>query len=296
MNIKNTWLMTISGLALVGAVSTAHAEEIVVGGKNYTEAQIMASMTTQYLTSLGYEVNERTGMGGAILRKAQVNGQIDVYWEYTGTALINYNDVTDKLSPEEAYERVKQLDADKGLVWLDRSEVNNTYAIAMREADAEQRGIDSISGLAEAVNSGEALTFASSAEFYSREDGLRPMQKAYEFSFGRRNVKPMDSGLIYNALRDERVDASLVFATDGRVPAFNFRVLEDDKDFFTSYSMAPVVRKETLEENPQLGDQLEEISLLLDDDIMSRMNARVDVDGMAIESVANNFLKENQLL
>jgi osmoprotectant transport system substrate-binding protein len=102
--------------------------------------------------------------------------------------------------------------------------------------------------------------------------------------------------LIYNALRDGHVDASLVFATDGRIPAFNFRVLKDDKNFFISYSMAPVVRKDTLEENPQLGDQLEKISHLLDSDIMSDLNARVDVEGKSTESVAREFLKQNQLL
>lgn len=291
-----TLTTALAGVALTAGVATAHAEEIVVGGKNFTEQQILTSMTAQYLEGLGYQVDKRAGMGSAVLRQAQENGQIDLYWEYTGTSLINYNDITEKLSPEETYQRVKELDAEKGLVWLDPSDANNTYALAMREADAEERGIESISDLAESINGGEALTFASNAEFYAREDGLRPLQEAYGFEFGRPNVKRMDSGLTYPALRDEQVDVALVFATDGRIPAFDFVVLEDDQGYFPAYALTPVVRKDTLEANPELGEQMNALSSLLDDETMASLNARVDVEKETIEHVAEDFLKQHELL
>ncbi len=289
-------ITTLSGLALAGAMTTAGAAEITVGGKNFTEQQILSNMTTQYLEGLGYDVENRSGMGSAVLRQAQENGQIDLYWEYTGTSLINYNDVTERLSPEETYARVKELDAEKGLVWLEPSEANNTYALAMREEDAEQRGIASLSDLAQAVNDGEELTFALNAEFYAREDGWRPLQQAYDFRVGRGDVKRMDSGLVYPALRDGDVEVGLVFATDGRIPAFDFRVLEDDQGYFPAYALTPVVRQETLEDNPDLAEQMNALSSLLDDETMAELNARVDVERENIEDVAQSFLEENELL
>lgn len=296
--MPNKLTALIAGLTLsAGITATAQADEIVVGGKNFTEQQILTSMTTQYLQGLGYDVDTRAGMGSAVLRQAQENGQIDLYWEYTGTSLINYNDQSAKgLSAEETYQKVKELDAEKGLVWLDPSDANNTYALAMREKDAEKRGIESLSDLAAAVNDGNDLTFASNAEFYAREDGLRPLQQTYGFRFGRENIKRMDSGLTYPALRDGQVDVALVFATDGRIPAFDFRVLEDDKNFFPAYSLTPVVRQETLEANPKLADQMNQLSGLLDDETMASLNASVDVDKQGIEKVAKSFLEEHDLL
>ncbi|MGM0983753.1 MAG: glycine betaine ABC transporter substrate-binding protein [Pseudomonadota bacterium] len=289
-------MTTLSGLALAGAMTTAVAAEITVGGKNFTEQQILSNMTTQYLEGLGYDVENRAGMGSAVLRQAQENGQIDLYWEYTGTSLINYNDVTERLSPEDTYARVKELDAEKGLVWLEPSDANNTYALAMREEDAEQRGIATLSDLAQAVNDGEDLTFALNAEFYAREDGWRPLQQAYDFRVDREDVKRMDSGLVYPALRDGDVEVGLVFATDGRIPAFDFRVLEDDQGYFPAYALTPVVRQETLEENPELAEQMNDLSALLDDATMAELNAQVDVERENIEDVAQSFLEENELL
>ena len=285
-----------AGLALAGLSTAALADEIVVGGKNFTEQQILSSMTEQLLEAKGYDVDNRAGMGSAALRQAMENGQIDVYWEYTGTSLITYNKVEEKLGKEETYERVKELDAEKGIIWLEPSDANNTYALAMREAQAEEMGIETLSDLAERVNTEGDLTFASNAEFYARADGLKPLQEAYGFEFGRPNIKRMDTGLVYQALRDEQVEVGLVFATDGRIPAFDFRVLEDDKGYFPAYALAPVVREEVLEKNPELADILNEVSAKLDDQTMAALNARVDVEKVSVENVAAEFLKEQGLI
>jgi len=288
-------LSVLSSIALIG-VSSAYAANITVGGKNFTEQQILASMTSQYLEGLGYDVNTRAGMGSAVLRQAQENGQIDVYWEYTGTSLINYNNISERLSAEETYERVKELDAEKGLVWLEPSAANNTYALAMREADTAERGITTLSELASAINDGESLSFGLNAEFYARDDGWRPLMEAYDFNVGRRDISRMDSGLVYQALRDGQVDVGLVFATDGRIPAFGFYVLEDDKDYFPAYALTPVVRQETLELHPNVESELNELSALLDDEIMAALNAEVDVERKSIENVSKDFLEQNDML
>ncbi|NWO57061.1 glycine betaine ABC transporter substrate-binding protein [Chromohalobacter israelensis] len=292
-----TLIPLLTGAVLAGSLATAQANEIVVGGKNFTEQQILSSMTTQYLEGLGYDVEKRAGLGSAVLRQAQENGQIDLYWEYTGTSLINYNDESaEGLTVDETYQKVKELDAEKGLVWLEPSDANNTYALAMRKESVEETGITTLSDLAQAVNDEQGLTFAMNAEFYAREDGWRPLQQAYEFRAGRGDVKRMDSGLVYQALRDEQVDVGLVFATDGRIPAFDFQVLEDDQNFFPAYALTPVVRQATLDANPELAEQMNTLSGLLDNDTMSTLNAQVDVDKTSIERVAENFLEENDLL
>ncbi|MEO1855240.1 glycine betaine ABC transporter substrate-binding protein [Chromohalobacter sp.] len=292
-----TLMPLLTGAVLAGSLATAQANEIVVGGKNFTEQQILSSMTTQYLEGLGYDVEKRAGLGSAVLRQAQENGQIDLYWEYTGTSLINYNDESaEGLTVDETYQKVKELDAEKGLVWLEPSDANNTYALAMRKESVEETGITTLSDLAQAVNDEQGLTFAMNAEFYAREDGWRPLQQAYEFRAGRGDVKRMDSGLVYQALRDEQVDVGLVFATDGRIPAFDFQVLEDDQNFFPAYALTPVVRQATLDANPELAEQMNTLSGLLDNDTMSTLNAQVDVDKTSIERVAENFLEENDLL
>ncbi|WP_165856309.1 glycine betaine ABC transporter substrate-binding protein [Marinobacter sp. JSM 1782161] len=290
------FIKPVMAMVLAAASTVAAADDVVVGGKNFTEQQLLASMTAQYLDGLGYDVDKRAGMGSAVLRQAQENGQIDLYWEYTGTSLINYNDITERLSPEETYSTVKELDGEKGLVWLEPSDANNTYALAMREDDAAERGIETISDLAAAVNDSDDLTFACNAEFYAREDGLRPLQQEYDFRFARPQIKRMDSGLVYPALRDGQVEVGLVFATDGRIQAFNFRVLEDDKGYFPAYALTPVVRQETLDANPELAAQMNQLSALLNDDTMAGLNAQVDVEKQTIEKVAESFLKENNLL
>lgn len=285
-----------AGLALAGLSTTALAQEIVVGGKNFTEQQLLSAITEQLLEANGYTVDNRAGMGSAALRQAMENGQIDVYWEYTGTSLITYNKVEEKLDKAETYARVKELDAEKGIVWLDPSEANNTYAFAMRQAQAEEMGIETLSDMAARVNTEDDLTFASNAEFYARPDGLKPLQEAYGFEFGRSNIKRMDTGLVYQALKDGQVDVGLVFATDGRIPAFDFLVLEDDKGYFPAYALAPVVRTEVLEANPELAEILNGLAAKLDDAVMAGLNARVDVDKVSIENVAAEFLDEQGLI
>ncbi|MEI5663972.1 glycine betaine ABC transporter substrate-binding protein [Bosea sp. CCNWLW174] len=285
-----------AALAFAALPLAAQAQTIVVGGKNFTEQQIMSEMTTQLLKAKGFTVDKRAGLGTAPLRQAQEAGQIDLYWEYTGTSLITFNKVADKMDAAATYAKVKELDAAKGLVWLNPSKANNTYALAMRKKDAEAKGVRTLDDLAAKVTAGQSLKFGCNAEFYARPDGLAPLQKAYGFDFGRENVVRMDTGLVYQALRDAQVDVGLVFATDGRVPAFDFVILADTKGYFPTYAMTPVVRKETLDKNPKLAELLNGLSAKLDDATMARLNASVDVDKKSIEEVAAGFLKAQSLV
>jgi len=291
--IRTLALSLIVALASAGAM----AQAIVVGGKAFTEQQLMTAMTVELLKARGFNVDRKAGMGSAAVRSALENGQVDVYWEYTGTGLGVFNKITDKFdSAEAAYRKIREVDAAKGIVWLNMSAVNNTYAFAMNADQAQKMGLVTMSDLAKAVKGGAKITFASNAEFYARPDGLPGWQQAYGFEFDRDNVKRMDTGLVYSALKDRQVDTGVVFATDGRIPAFKFVVLKDDKHYAAPYNLTPVVRKEVLDKNPKIADALNALSAKLNDDNMARLNASVDVDKKTVEDAAHDFLKSNGLI
>jgi len=292
-------LFTIVGILLIAVftVQTASAASVVVGGKGFTEQLLLAEITAQYLTAKGYTVELKTGMGTSLVRKALENKQVDLYWEYTGTAFLTFHKNTfANQSAEEIYKSVKAEDAKIGIVWLDPSAANDTYALAVRKAEAESEGLRTLEDLAAKLNAGEKLTFGCNIEFYKRDDGLKPLQKAYGFEFPRSDVKRMDTGLVYKALKDGDVDVGLVFATDGRIPAFDFVVLKDTKNFFPAYAITPTIRKETLEAHPDLADDLNKLSGLFDDATMSSLNAQVDVEKKSVNEVAQNFLQSKGLL
>ena len=288
----------IAGLTIASAVSVVpaltQADELTVGGKNFTEQLLLSEMTHQLLEAKGFENKQLDGMGTKILRSAMENGQLDIYWEYTGTSLVTFNNVTERLDADATYARVKELDAAKGITWLDPSAANNTYALAVRSSD--DKGLTSLSDLAASYNKDEGLKMGVNAEFPKRPDGLPGLSEAYGFKIGRADVSPMQSGLIYQALKEGEVDIGLVFATDGRIAAYDFKVLQDDKGFFPNYAVTPTIRTEVLEANPDLAAILNSMSAKLDDQIMQNLNAQVDVEKKTIEQVATDFLKEQGLI
>jgi osmoprotectant transport system substrate-binding protein len=296
MKLSSLLKTAAAALAAVMMSSAAYAQTVVVGSKDFAEQILLAEMTAQLLRSKGYEVDLREGMGSSVVREAQLNGQVDLYWEYTGTSLVTYNKVDEKLNAEETYARVKELDAAQGLTWLAPSAANNTYALAVRGSDEKTDGINTLSDLAAKYNDGESLLMAVNAEFPQRPDGLVGLKETYGFDVGRADLRPMDSGLTYQALNEDQVDVALVFATDGRVGAFSFRVLEDDQGFFPDYAIVPVIRTEVLEANPELQPVLESLSAVLDDGTMQDLNGQVAVEQKTIQDVATTFLTEKGLI
>ncbi|MDX0424088.1 glycine betaine ABC transporter substrate-binding protein [Sinorhizobium medicae] len=281
----------LSAAAIAFVTTTAWAATLTVGGKNFTEQLIIAEITKQLLESKGHTVDKKDGMGTKIVRAALENGEVDLYWEYTGTSLITFNKVMERLSPEETYSRVKELDGEKGLVWLAPSAANNTYAYVIKPDNAKTEGMETISDLAKAYNDGKKILMGTTAEFPKRPDGLIGLEKVYGFETGRANVRPMDLGLAYNALANGDLDTIAAQATDGQIAALGLKVLKDDKGFFPNYALTPVVRKEVLDANPDLKETLEAVSMKLDDATMQRLNSEVDVEKKTIEAVAADYLK-----
>lgn len=295
MNRRN---FLLSGSVLLGSmfVSTpmfAQSKTLVVGGKDFTEQLILASLSAQLLAAKGYNVDRKDGMGSAVVRQAMENGQVDIYWEYTGTSLLQYNKIKETLPPEEVYKRVKELDEKKGIVWLNPSEANNTFVFVMTKARAKELNIESMSDLANAVKGGNTLRFACDPEFTQRPDGLKLVHSTYNFDFGRPNIKVMSSGLVYDAVKQGHVDAALAFATDGRIPAYDLLGLKDDLHIFPSYALAPCVTRSALEANPDLIDLFNAVSAKLDTDSMAALNAEVDVNKKSVDATAKDFLTKN---
>lgn len=276
----------------------ARAADLTVGGKNFTEQLLLAEITTQYLRSRGYTVENRSGLGSVLLRSALENRQLDIVWDYTGTALIVYNRIHEKLDPQTAYRRVRDLDDARGIVWLDPSALNNTYALAMPQEQARRNGIHTISQLAEKIRADgprKRHWFAMDAEFANRPDGLLPLQALYGLCLRRSDIKQMDSGLVYTALHNNQATLGLVYTTDGRIKGFGITVLEDDRGFFPAYNATPVVRREVLERHPKLAKQLNALSAQLNNHVMLEMNKRVDIDEESVSAVAADFLRTHAL-
>ena len=148
---------------------------------------------------------------------------------------------------DRCYQWVKEADAEKGLVWMDPVRFNNTYTLLMRKEQAENTGIETISDLSGYIkNHPDELVVGVGAEFWERPDGFKPLMKLYDFSLPYARIRKMDDGLVYKALKDKQVDVSMGFATDGRIAAFGFINLADDRSYFPIYNPAPVVRQEIL--------------------------------------------------
>ncbi|HDQ40621.1 MAG TPA: glycine betaine ABC transporter substrate-binding protein [Desulfonatronum sp.] len=278
----------------------AQDKKITIGGKNFTEQYILPELAKLLLEKHGFDVELRTGVGTAIARQSLENKQIDMYFEYTGTAytvFYNQEDIAIMTDPVKVYEWVKEADAEKGLVWLDPVDFNNTYTIMMRKEDSEQLGVKSISDFGRHVEKKpDDITFALEAEFWERPDGFRALMELYEFQMPVRAVKRMDMGLTYLALRNNQVTSAMGFATDGRIAAFDLVNLDDDKNFFPVYNPAPVVRKEVLDKHPEIREILKPLAENLDTDSMQRLNADVDVEHKDVTSVAKQWLKDKKLL
>ena len=285
-------------LLCAGIAQAAEKPTIRIGARVFTEQTLLAEITAQYLNSKGYNAQVTGGLGSSLARSAHESGQLDMVWEYTGVSLVAYNHITDKLDSQQSYDRVKELDAKKGLIWLHPSKFSNTYALALPQKVAEAfPQINTVSDLNKALRepqNKEALV-ALDTEFANRSDGLLGMVKLYDMDLTRRNIRQMDAGLVYTALKNGQVFAGLVYTTDGRLSAFNLKLLDDDLHYFPDYTAAPVVSKAYLDAHPDLEGLLKPLADLFDDETMRQLNAKVDVDHESPSKVAAAFLRQHPL-
>ncbi|EON2013961.1 TPA: glycine betaine ABC transporter substrate-binding protein [Serratia marcescens] len=282
--------------------AAAWAAPLTLASKNFTEQRILSAITVQYLRAKGFQVEPKTNLATVITRNAMINKQIDMTWEYTGTSLIIFNHINKRMTPQETYDTVKKLDAKLGLVWLQPADMNNTYAFAMQRRRAEKEQIRTMSQLVAKVEQVRKTDpkhnwlLGLDLEFAGRSDGLKPMQALYDMPLDRPQIRQMDPGLVYNAIRDGFVDAGLVYTTDGRVKGFDLQVLEDDKGYFPSYAVTPVVRADVLQNTPGLEAALNTLSKQFNNQVITELNAKVDIDYQTPQQVADAFLKQRGLI
>ncbi|WP_409295294.1 glycine betaine ABC transporter substrate-binding protein [Pseudomonas sp. KCJK8670] len=296
---KTIALLLGAALLFAGFAQAADKPLIRIGARVFTEQTVLAEITAQYLRAHGYQVRVTGGLGSSLARQAQETGQLDLMWEYTGVSLVSYNHIDERMpSAEATYAKVKELDAGKGLIWLTPSKFSNTYALALprkvAEAYPQVTSISALNDVLRAQPDGNLLV-ALDTEFANRPDGLVGLKEMYDLQVGRANIRQMDSGLVYTALRNNQVFAGLVYTTDGRLSAFDLKLLEDDKHYFPDYTAAPVVRKAVLDANPELASLLKPLAEQLDDETMRQLNAKVDVEHQNPSAVAAAFLQAHPL-
>lgn len=273
---------------------------IIVGSKEFTEELILGNIMKLLLEQNGFAVNDRIGLSGTMTNHmALVNGDIDVYMEYTGTAYTVILKQTKPIyDPHQVYEFVKkEYEKRWNLTWLRPANFDNSNALVMKKDESDRLGIKTISELALYVRQHpEKLSFATNAEFLSRPDGLTLLEKHYGFAFPQDKIVKMDIGLTYVALNDGKVDVAMGFSTDAAIKKFGLATLDDDKRFFPIYNPAPVVRQEVLDRYPQVKEILDQIGPRLTTDQMILMNYEVEVEGHNPQDVAREWLQKEGLV
>ena len=263
---------------------------VVVGSKNFSEQVILGEIVAQLLEAHDVPVDRRLNLGGSfICHQALVSGDLDVYVEYTGTALTAILREPFDYDAQKVYERVRDVYRDDlSLEWSAPLGFNNTFAIIMTRARAGELGATKISDLAEHQST---IRPGAGHEFLEREDGLRGLTEAYELEF---SIAPrgMELGLIYQALVGGQVDFVAGNSTDGLIEKFNLVVLTDDRRFFPPYDAAAVYRPDAVERHPALGDVLEILGGGIDEAAMRRLNRLVDDERRAVRDVVSEFLQE----
>lgn len=282
---------TVPAAATEGSTETTAAPgdtTVVVASKDFTEQFIIGEMYAMILENAGYQVERKINLGGTpVVQEALLNGQVDVYPEYTGTGLLTVLKLPVDTDAAAVYAAVKAGYAEQfQLTWLDPAPMNNTQALAMTEARATELGIVTLSDM---VAQADQLIMAGPPEFAEREDGYPGVQRVYgDFAF--QEMLAIDPGLRYTALANGEADVVVAFGTDGEIAANNLVLLEDDKGLWPPYQIAPVIRQAVLDASPEIADTLNALAPLLTNETMQQLNYEVSGNQREPEDVAREFL------
>jgi len=264
-------------------------DRIVVGSKNFTEQTLLAELVAQQIERrTDLRVERRFFLGGTfVCHRAITAGKIDIYIEYTGTALAAILEEAPLDSPAAVYEAVRNVYASRfGLTWLEPLGFDNTFAILVRGDDARRLELEKISDIA-GVASGWRAGFGY--EFMEREDGFNGLVQTYGLVFAG-PPRTMDLGLTYRALADGQVDLIAGNSTDGLIAALDLVQLEDDRGYFPPYQAAPIVRDTILSRFPEVAEALGELAGRLSAREMRRLNYLVDVEHRDVAAVVKEWL------
>ncbi len=280
---------------LLSACASSHSDRIVVGSKNFTESLILGELLAQQIEANTHlKVERRFYLAGTyICQQALLAGRIDIYPEYTGTALTAILKQKVGSDPSEVYQRVKsEYETHFGLTLGPPFGFNDTFAMEIRGDDARRLGVKTLS---------QAAAFAPQwragfgYEFMERPDGYAGLAAAYGLHF----VAPprvMDLGLLAPALKDHQIDIAAGNATDGLIPALDLFVLEDDRHYFPPYEAVAVVRQQTLHEHPEVSQAIAVLGGKISDREMQQLNYALDGQHRDVKDVAHEFLRSKGLV
>ncbi|MEV4110650.1 glycine betaine ABC transporter substrate-binding protein [Nonomuraea sp. NPDC049695] len=298
---------TVSACGSADAVEASSAgnelagAKFVIGSKDFTENIVLGKIAVQLLKAHGAEVVDKTNLGGTVPnRKALESGEIDLYWEYSGTGWIEHlKNTTPIQDSAKQFKATAETDLKKNKIhWIGPTPLNNTYALAIRSEKAKELGVKTVSDVAElARTKPHEVTACIETEFSTRDDGLSGLSKTYGMTIPKDRVSLLDTGVVYTETdKGQTCNFGEVFTTDGRIAALGLTVLQDDKKFFPIYNAAVTLRQETYDKYPALEKVLQPVIAKLDDATMQRLNARIDVDGEEPGKVSADWLGKEGFL
>lgn len=281
-------------LLLLPACTPSRSDRIVVGSKNFTESFILGELIAQQLEQHTHlKVERRFYLAGTyICQQAMLAGRIDIYPEYTGTALTAILKQKSAGSREQVYQQVKQEYENRYQLTLGPSlGFNDTFAMEIRGEDARRLNVKTLSQAAAFVPHWRA---GFGYEFMERPDGYPGLAAAYGLHFAEK-PRIMDLGLLTRALKDHQIDFAGGNATDGLIPALDLFVLEDDRHYFPPYEAVPIIREQTVQQHPEVAHALDALADKISDSEMQRMNYAVDGQHRDTQEVVREFLRRKNL-
>lgn len=289
-----------AGEGTVAASVDLSSVTISVGSKEYTEQLVLGSIMVQALQAAGATVTDQTGLTGTkVVRAALESGEIDAYYEYTGTAWLTILQNTEPVvDPVKLFDDVQATDAANGFSWFARAPFNNTYALGASPDAFARTGVSTISEYAAlATADPEAAKLCASAEFSTREDGLPGLEKTYDFSLPRSAIAPAEQAISLTALSQGVCNFTYVTSTDPQIKTLNLTMLDDDKAFFPVYNPAVSMKSDVYNANKDAYDTLfGAISEKLTQETILDLNGKVDITGLPAEKVAAEWLQANKII
>jgi glycine betaine/choline ABC-type transport system substrate-binding protein len=263
----------------------------VIGSKNFTEQVILGELLAQQIErKTNLAVDRRLNLGGTLIcHQAITSGQLDLYVEYTGTALTAILKEPPLRDPKAVYDKVRSSYHDQFRVeWTEPLGFNNTFAIIVRSADAKQFGIKTISDAAPLTRN---WTAGFGYEFVEREDGYAGLAKLYSLQFPSA-PRVMDLGLTYKALADKQVDFIAGNSTDGLIDSLGLVSLQDDKQYFPPYDAVPLIREDFVANHPEVRQILKDAGGKISEQQMRQLNYQVDGEHRDVKEVVRTFLTQ----
>lgn len=279
-----------------------------VSSKQFTEQRVLGYLAYEALSeNTDIDLGDETGLGGTTQNFEALRSQeIDLYWEYTGTAWLQLPPERDEIieDADELHEEVRaEFEDEHGITALEYAPLDNAYVMTANPNWNDETGVDTLSDLAAHVNDGNTdIEMVMNAEFSERDDGWAGLIDHYEFDDDDAvdeladNTRTVDDEVVYQVVGEGEADVGMGFNTDPRIEQFDLHVFDDDEDFFLAYNAVPLVHEETLDDHPEIGDVLEDLAPLLTTEVIREMNNEVANEDRDPQTVAAEFLDAEGLV